>query len=239
MTDLRREGHEAMLGSADGLCARTIDGERCGEPPDDPIHSQGGEGARMTGKAEIDAWRKVSCPECGQAPELDCVNRATWERRGRPHAARVAAVCSEGTATDRRRDGHRFVGCDPKRICWPHYSKGPACHLDGCGEPRSSPIHSQGEPVEGAIYPCADCGVMRTKAQGGTTFTVCDTCWDKHWAKRSAPTAPPEREPERRIDGLTREDWWRKFSEIGQNSHERTDMASMFCDLLDAAFTDK
>lgn len=29
------------------------------------------------------------------------------------------------------------------------------------------------------IYPCADCGVMRSKAEGGTTFTVCDDCWDK------------------------------------------------------------
>lgn len=36
------------------------------------------------------------------------------------------------------------------------------------------------------IYPCADCGKMRSKAQGGTTFTVCDECWDKHWAKKKA-----------------------------------------------------
>lgn len=34
-------------------------------------------------------------------------------------------------------------------------------------------------------YPCAKCGEPRTKAQGGTTFTVCDECWP----------APP-REPE-------------------------------------------
>lgn len=30
------------------------------------------------------------------------------------------------------------------------------------------------------LYPCADCGVLRTKAEGGTVFTVCDGCWDKH-----------------------------------------------------------
>lgn len=28
------------------------------------------------------------------------------------------------------------------------------------------------------IYPCARCGVMRSKAEGGTVFTVCDECWD-------------------------------------------------------------
>ena len=28
-------------------------------------------------------------------------------------------------------------------------------------------------------YPCEKCGKPRTKAQGGTTFTVCDECWDK------------------------------------------------------------
>ena len=31
------------------------------------------------------------------------------------------------------------------------------------------------------IYPCADCGLLRSKAEGGTVFTVCDDCWDnKH-----------------------------------------------------------
>ena len=41
-------------------------------------------------------------------------------------------------------------------------------------------------------YPCDDCGVMRTKAEGGTTFTVCDACWDKHYGK-PAPTLYPPR----------------------------------------------
>lgn len=30
-----------------------------------------------------------------------------------------------------------------------------------------------------ALYPCCECGVLRTKDQGGDTFTVCDSCWDK------------------------------------------------------------
>lgn len=35
-----------------------------------------------------------------------------------------------------------------------------------------------------ALYPCADCGLKRTAAEGGTTFTVCDKCWDKHYSAR-------------------------------------------------------
>lgn len=27
------------------------------------------------------------------------------------------------------------------------------------------------------IYPCATCGTLRTTAEGGTVFTVCDDCW--------------------------------------------------------------
>lgn len=42
--------------------------------------------------------------------------------------------------------------------------------LNGYLEIRSS---------EARIYPCAKCGVLRSKSEGGTTFTVCDECWDK------------------------------------------------------------
>lgn len=34
------------------------------------------------------------------------------------------------------------------------------------------------EPPE-PTYPCAKCGRLCTKAQGGTTFTVCDGCWEE------------------------------------------------------------
>jgi hypothetical protein len=33
-------------------------------------------------------------------------------------------------------------------------------------------------------YPCERCGKPRTKAEGGTVFTVCDACWD------ATPPAP-------------------------------------------------
>lgn len=39
-----------------------------------------------------------------------------------------------------------------------------------------------GTPIpEEEKYPCAECGRMRTKAEGGTTFTVCDECWNKNY----------------------------------------------------------
>jgi DNA-directed RNA polymerase subunit M/transcription elongation factor TFIIS len=28
------------------------------------------------------------------------------------------------------------------------------------------------------VYPCRRCGKLRSKNEGGTTFTVCDECWD-------------------------------------------------------------
>lgn len=31
------------------------------------------------------------------------------------------------------------------------------------------------------IYPCDDCGKMRSKNEGGTVFIVCDACWYKHY----------------------------------------------------------
>lgn len=38
------------------------------------------------------------------------------------------------------------------------------------------------------LYPCDRCGKQRTKAEGGTTFTVCDECWSIAYPK--APRAP-------------------------------------------------
>lgn len=36
------------------------------------------------------------------------------------------------------------------------------------------------------IYPCRECPTMRTKAEGGTVFTVCDECWDRLHPKKTA-----------------------------------------------------
>lgn len=32
------------------------------------------------------------------------------------------------------------------------------------------------------IYPCSDCGKMRSEKEGGTVFTVCSECWDIHYS---------------------------------------------------------
>lgn len=54
---------------------------------------------------------------------------------------------------------------------------------DDCTHAKE-PLPAEGEPT----YPCDRCGVLRTKAEGGTTFTVCDECWD---ALHPAPTVTP------------------------------------------------
>lgn len=41
-------------------------------------------------------------------------------------------------------------------------------------------------------YPCAKCGVLRTKAEGGTTFTVCDNCWDDHYGSQKMMLKEPK-----------------------------------------------
>lgn len=44
------------------------------------------------------------------------------------------------------------------------------------------------EPVsdDDRVYPCVDCGTLRSKNEGGTVFTLCDECWDKHYHKQEA-----------------------------------------------------
>jgi hypothetical protein len=45
--------------------------------------------------------------------------------------------------------------------------------------PTSEPREGGARQMEEErIYPCAKCPSMRTKAEGGTVFTVCDACWD-------------------------------------------------------------
>lgn len=42
-------------------------------------------------------------------------------------------------------------------------------------------------PIVGErIYPCVNCGKMRSKEEGGTVFTVCEECWNKAY-KRNPP----------------------------------------------------
>lgn len=43
----------------------------------------------------------------------------------------------------------------------------------------NQPIPDDAEGTD-ETYPCELCGKLRTKAGGGTTFTVCDECWTSH-----------------------------------------------------------
>lgn len=49
------------------------------------------------------------------------------------------------------------------------------------GSDLPSPINKVTEQINtDRVYPCNKCGLMRTKEEGGTTFTVCDECWEKN-----------------------------------------------------------
>jgi ssDNA-binding Zn-finger/Zn-ribbon topoisomerase 1 len=79
----------------------------------------------------------------------------------------------------------RTINTDPPQDCdWPGCGCDPYANkvLEALEEARIAP-----QPAPEPNYPCADCGAPRTEAQGGTVFTVCDTCWDKHWKKEPAP----------------------------------------------------
>lgn len=75
----------------------------------------------------------------------------------------------------------------------------PACR--DAGKPLRRPPEPTPPADSDRIYPCDDCGMMRTKAEGGTTFTVCDACWDKHYGTAAAPLVGlrPARETLRHI----------------------------------------
>lgn len=65
-----------------------------------------------------------------------------------------------------------------------------AAHMHGFEEGRDQymdkvrKLQDALDAERGRIYPCADCGKMRTKEEGGTAFTVCDECWDKRFDKK-------------------------------------------------------
>ncbi len=72
----------------------------------------------------------------------------------------------------------------------------PLTEYDDVNEAIDTLIAHASQPQEGEKYPCKDCGKLRTKAEGGTTFTLCDECWDKHYKKEPLPSpAQAEEKP--------------------------------------------
>lgn len=55
---------------------------------------------------------------------------------------------------------------------------------------------SQTNKDDERVYPCARCGKLRSKNEGGTTFTLCDKCWEAIMGRK---------EPQREIHPVTLE----------------------------------
>lgn len=65
--------------------------------------------------------------------------------------------------------------------------------LDDATDSLNATVECERIAANDRIYPCADCGMMRTKDEGGTIFTVCEACWDKHYhpGRARADSRPP------------------------------------------------
>jgi hypothetical protein len=70
---------------------------------------------------------------------------------------------------------------DLTKECLPEQSCGSCPDKEYSTNAIHPPINDDDE-----VYPCADCGKLRSKNQGGTIFAVCDRCWDKHYRKQEA-----------------------------------------------------
>jgi hypothetical protein len=47
------------------------------------------------------------------------------------------------------------------------------------------------------IYPCEDCGLLRSANEGGLIFTVCDECWDNHFKAKNNDSEVNKTKPRR------------------------------------------
>jgi len=110
------------------------------------------------------------------------VSGARWVKL--PSGARVdlSRVMSYGSDTDRVWLTLAGAGHDT------NYSGENATALLAALDAYHFPAEAAGGETA-RIYPCADCGCMRTKDEGGTTFTVCDDCWDKAYKKPTPPAS--------------------------------------------------
>lgn len=77
------------------------------------------------------------------------------------------------------------------------------------------------------IYPCAECGVMRSKNQGGTAFTVCDVCWDK--------LHPPVADQDRKLAQVRQALEMIRAGYLGQNTSGERVFTHQTLDVLDEA----
>jgi hypothetical protein len=64
------------------------------------------------------------------------------------------------------------------------FSQGWNAAIDAC----QKAVESNGEKEE--MYPCDKCGKLRTKSEGGTTFSICDDCWEDQYGKPAKAAVP-------------------------------------------------
>ena len=66
------------------------------------------------------------------------------------------------------------------------------CNVPCCdtGEFENGCIPVPSTPASGSdrIYPCNKCGKLRFKDEGGTTFSICDECWEKQYGEKKGET---------------------------------------------------
>lgn len=79
-------------------------------------------------------------------------------------------------ATELCYEGCGWTGGKPEESkCYVYY-----CH--NCGNDKQFcscvKVSKESKPKE-QTWPCSKCGKGMTKAEGGTTFSVCESCWDK------------------------------------------------------------
>jgi hypothetical protein len=117
----------------------------------------------------------IADPADHEAPLVDLITAAI--RRFAEEVAREAY--DEGSLY-----GARIVEC--------RFTPGPCTCGGHISETAASPEPERTGGAGERTYPCLYCLTMRTKAEGGTVFSVCDECWDKHppGTKPSAPPAP-------------------------------------------------
>lgn len=106
-------------------------------------------------------------------------------------------------------------------------------HSHGCPTVVARDVLAPTEPAAGEgeadrIYPCDGCGKMRTKAEGGTTFTLCEECWKNHY-----PPEPSPSDGEQKADTCTSCGYTRRHSihDDPQKPHNyHGDSAHLFVD---------
>ena len=129
----------------------------------------------------------VRCPACGCDPWTK--GKPSPEARAQVHcedAEKEAAKLRERVekAEARIDDYQRLHQADAERIAYLESERDGArnelaevrAHLANIGEPdlMRTPAPAVAEPKAEAKYPCAKCGKLRTKAEGGECLTTCE-----------------------------------------------------------------